>query len=97
MRRGILPRFGRFADHLRAGGLRDWPTDAEQYQSTTRAYDVGYDAANQLTSAVYRTTDATPTILRRYGYSYDAAGNRTNQQADDAPTGDPTVISFSFL
>ena len=56
---------------------------SQQYESTVRAHD----AADQLTSATYRTTGGSPTILKRYGYTYDPVGNRTNQQIDDAPTG----------
>jgi hypothetical protein len=33
-----------------------------------------------------QTTDPTPTILNRYAYSYDPAGNRTSEQIDDAVT-----------
>ena len=33
---------------------------------------------------MYRTTGATPTILKRYGYAYDA-GNRTTARVDDTP------------
>jgi RHS repeat-associated protein len=42
---------------------------------------------DQLTVATYRTTDPTPTILQRYRYVYDAAGNRTAEQIGDAVTG----------
>jgi RHS repeat-associated protein len=34
---------------------------------------------------VYRTTDPTPVVLKRYGYAYDPAGNRTTEQIDNAP------------
>jgi uncharacterized Zn-binding protein involved in type VI secretion len=43
-----------------------------------------------LTGAVYRTTDATPRIVKRYGYTYDTAGNRTTARVDDAP------MTFSY-
>jgi RHS repeat-associated protein len=66
-----------------AGNITTW---TQQYESTTRAYDFGYEETDQLASAVYRTIGGSPTILKRYGYSYDSAGNRTNQQVDDAPT-----------
>ncbi len=47
---------------------------------------VGYDAADQLTAAVHQTTDPTPSLLARYAYAYDPAGNRTVEQIDDAVT-----------
>ena len=84
-------------DHRTSGGVTlskfDYAYDAggnvttwtQRYQATTRAYDFTYDASDQLTSATYRTTDPTPTILTRYLYGYDAAGNRTSVQTDDAP------------
>jgi RHS repeat-associated protein len=55
--------------------------------SPANAYDFGYDNADEISSAIYRTTDPTPVILRRYGYAYDPAGNRTAEQIDDAVTG----------
>ena len=64
------------------GNITTW---TQQYQATTRAYDLTYDNADQLTSAIYRTTDSTPTLVARYFYRYDAAGNRTGVQTDDAP------------
>jgi RHS repeat-associated protein len=65
------------------GNIKTW---TQQYGSVERAYDLRYDAVDQLVSAVYRTTDPTPTVLKRYGYAYDPAGNRTSEQADDSPT-----------
>lgn len=50
------------------------------------AYDFGYDRADQLMTATYRTTDPTPTVLKRYRYAYDPAGNRTAEQIDDVVT-----------
>ena len=44
-------------------------------------------AAEQLTRAVKKSTDSTPSILKRYAYAYDAAGNRTSEQIDDAVVG----------
>lgn len=63
--------------------LKTWQQQDES--NAARIYDLSYDAADQLTSAVYRTTDATPTILKRYGFTYDAGSNRTTYQLDDAP------------
>jgi RHS repeat-associated protein len=50
-----------------------------------KAYDFEYDRADQLRTAVWRTNDASPTILKRYAYTYDPAGNRTVEQIDNAP------------
>jgi RHS repeat-associated protein len=77
---GTLSRFAYTYDAV--GNIDSW---TQQYEATTRAYDFSYDAADQLTGAVYRTTDPTPTVLTRYGYTYDPAGNRTTEQIDDAP------------
>jgi RHS repeat-associated protein len=46
----------------------------------------GYDAADQLTSAVKGTTGPSPEILASYRYGYDATANRTFEQIDDAIT-----------
>jgi RHS repeat-associated protein len=49
-----------------------------------RVYVLGHDDADQLTSAILQSTDPTPATLKRYYYGYDAAGNRTAAQTDDA-------------
>ena len=49
-------------------------------------FQFGYDAADQLTTAINQTTDATPTVLKRFAYAYDSAGNRTSEQIDDVVT-----------
>jgi RHS repeat-associated protein len=67
-----------------AGNITLW---TQQYgTAAANAYDFKYDATNELESAVYRTTDAAPVVLKRYGYAYDPVGNRTTEQIDDAPT-----------
>lgn len=53
-------------------------------------WEYGYDAADQLTTAVKKSTDPTPQILRRSAYTYDSAGNRTAEQVDD------TVATSSY-
>lgn len=65
------------------GNILTWTQQRET--DPAKAYDFEYDRADQLTSAVWRTTDQTPTILKRYGYTYDPAGNRTVEQIDNAP------------
>ena len=66
-----------------AGRVTTW---TQQDGTQTRAYDFTYDDAAQLVSAVYRTTDPTPSILTKYSYTYDRAGNRSGAEVDDAPT-----------
>ena len=39
---------------------------------------------DQLTTAMLKSADPTPVVLKRYGYGYDPAGNRTADQTDDA-------------
>jgi RHS repeat-associated protein len=69
--------------HDAGGSVTQW---TQQYgTSAANAYDLGYDAAEQLISGVYRTTDPTPVVLKRYRYAYDPAANRTTEQIDDAP------------
>ena len=60
-----------------------------QQQAGTAAPELwryAYDPADQLTAAITQTTDPTPTILKRFGYGYDPAGNRLFEQLDDAVT-----------
>jgi YD repeat-containing protein len=65
------------------GNIKTWTQQTDSNQA--KAYDLSYDRADQLTAATWRTTDATPSILKRYNYTYDPAGNRTTEQIDDAP------------
>jgi RHS repeat-associated protein len=66
------------------GNVSAWRQEASGEAAT--AYELGYDQSDQLTAAILKTTTATPEILKRYYYSYDAAGNRTAEQIDDAVT-----------
>jgi RHS repeat-associated protein len=68
-----------------AGNILTWSQQTDS--SPAEAYDFGYDRADQLALANFRTTDPTPTILKRYRYAYDPAGNRTAEQIDDAVKG----------
>src|SRR6266508_2926066 len=49
-------------------------------------YEFGYDGADQLLGALDRTTGSSPTVLKRFAYSYDKAGNRITEQIDDNVT-----------
>jgi RHS repeat-associated protein len=66
------------------GNILTW-----RQQSGTNAvmWEYGYDAGEQLARVVKKSTDPTPLILKRYDYAYDAAGNRTIEQIDDAVAG----------
>jgi len=65
------------------GNIKTWTQQADG--NPAKAFDFTYDRTDQMTGAVWRTTDPTPTILKRYGYSYDSAGNRMTEQLDDTP------------
>jgi RHS repeat-associated protein len=65
------------------GNIQTWTQQTDSNQPN--AYDLLYDATDQLTNATWRTTDTVPAILKRYGYSYDPTGNRTTEQLDDVP------------
>lgn len=45
-----------------------------------------YDAVDQLVSAVNSTTAIPASVLSRYAYSYDSAGNRVGEQLGDNPS-----------
>ena len=65
------------------GNILTWRQQADQ---TAVRWSYGYDAADQLTSAL-KTTDPGETVLARSVYTYDPAGNRTAEQIDDQVTG----------
>jgi len=67
------------------GNITTWTQQTDS--NPAKAYDLGYDSADQLTAATYRTTDAIPVVLKRYVYGYDAAGNRLGEQNDDSILG----------
>ncbi len=73
------------------GRINTWTQQADA--SAAKAYDFEYDLGDQLTAATYRTTDATPAILKRWRYAYDKGWNRTAEQIDDGLVG----ASFSNL
>ena len=65
------------------GNILTW---RQQADSTAVLWRYGYDAVNQLVSAVKHATDTPETVLQRFAYAYDSAGNRTVEQIDDATT-----------
>jgi YD repeat-containing protein len=54
------------------GNILTW---RQQADSEAVLWSYGYDAADQLVSAVKRATDPQQTVLQRYAYAYDPAGN----------------------
>ena len=66
------------------GNIASWTRQVDAAVPT--AYQFGYDARDQITAATKQTTAATPSVLTRYRYAYDPAGNRTSEQIDDALT-----------
>ena len=68
-----------------AGQITTWTQQTDSNAATK--YVLGYDPAEQLTSAVKQTTATPPTVLERFAYTYDPAGNRTSEQIDEALTG----------
>jgi RHS repeat-associated protein len=66
-----------------AGNILTW---RQQADSTAVMWKYGYDLADQLIAAVKHATDTQETVLKRYAYAYDPAGNRTVEQIDDTVT-----------
>jgi RHS repeat-associated protein len=64
------------------GNILTWRQ--ERTGSAAKIYSLTHDLVDQLTSAVLSDTNSTPAILKRQAWSYDAAGNRTVDQNDDA-------------
>ena len=69
----------RYTYDYSVSGRIDQITSQHGSQSSTQRY--GYDAIDQLTSAV---KDQGSSSQRHYAYRYDAAGNRTSKQVDSA-------------
>jgi RHS repeat-associated protein len=53
--------------------------------AASRYFELGYDLSNQLISATQKNQN-TDTVLKRYAYQYDEAGNRTSEQIDNNVT-----------
>jgi len=66
------------------GNIITWRQQADT-AAVMWTYD--YDVADQLVAAVKRGTDPQTTLLQRYAYAYDPAGNRTVEQIGDLVTG----------
>lgn len=64
-----------------ASNITAWTQQTDA--NPANVFEFGYDRSNQLLSGVLKTQGATPSILKRYAYAYDPAGNRTAEQLDD--------------
>jgi RHS repeat-associated protein len=64
------------------GNILTWRQ--ERAGSAAKKYTFTHDLVDQLTSAVLSDTNTNPTILKRQAWAYDAMGNRTVDQTDDA-------------
>jgi RHS repeat-associated protein len=69
------------------GNILTW---RQQADTAAVIWDYGYDNADQLIRAVKRATDPQATVLQRFAYGYDPAGNRLYEQIDD------TVTSWTY-
>lgn len=65
------------------GNIRTWSMQSDA--SAARVWSLGYDAADQLTTARLQAPDGLPTA-DAYAYAYDPAGNRTTEQLDAQAT-----------
>lgn len=70
-------------EYNREGQITKW---TQQLGSAVpRFYELGYDLADQLTSATQKDGN-TSAIVKRYAYQYDKSGNRTSEQIDTKVT-----------
>jgi RHS repeat-associated protein len=63
------------------GNIMTWQQQADGDPAVLWTY--GHDAVDQLTSAIKQSTGGTPSLVKRHGYGYDPAGNRTFERNDD--------------
>ena len=64
------------------GNIRTWLQETDV--DGARQWEYEYDGAQQLTSALQKSTGSAPSVLKRYFYRYDAAGNRTSEQINNS-------------
>ena len=67
-----------------AGNVTTWTQQADN--ATPTVYSYTYDRSDELVRAVLTSPDLA-TTFKRFGYTYDAAGNRTSEQIDDSVRG----------
>ena len=66
------------------GNIMTWQQQADSDPAVLWSY--GYDRTDQLINATKHSVGGTPTVLKRYEYGYDPAGNRIFEQIDDHVT-----------
>jgi len=76
------------------GNITNWTQQADT--NATTAYNYGYDAGNQIISAVLNSTGAGATVLKQYAYGYDLAGNRTGEQIGTGTNGAVAISQSSY-
>jgi len=62
------------------GSITNWQQQVTPTPQRCNSY--GYDAGDQLLSAVLKSTGPGATVLKQFAYRYDFAGNRTSEQID---------------
>jgi RHS repeat-associated protein len=73
----VISKFNYEYDSI--GQITQWTQQAGSNAATAKVFDLGYDLANQLTSAQVKTGS---TVTDEYAYAYDKSGNRTNEQVN---------------
>jgi RHS repeat-associated protein len=73
------------------GQIQTWTQQVGS--GTADVHAMAYDAADQLTQD---TISASSTVTKRYGYTYDKAGNRTGEQLGDPPSTDQTSKTSTY-
>lgn len=68
----------------KGGNIQTWSQQVGA--GPAKVYTLGYDSVHQLTTGVISGVSPLPTPSR-FAYGYDAEGNRTAEQLDDAVTG----------
>ena len=64
--------------YLPEGNISTWQRQFANDGATK--FTLGYDSADQLTSATLGLASSSATVTQRYSYQYDSAGNRTSAQ-----------------
>lgn len=82
-------------DYFADGKIKTWTQQADSSAATF--YDFGYDSADQLVKAsLSNGTPGSPgSLIKKYGYSYDPAGNRTSESISSPATA--TTAQFNNL
>jgi RHS repeat-associated protein len=76
------------------GQITNWTEQADT--QTPTVYSFGYDAADQLASALLNSNSVNGAMLKQFAYQYDTAGNRTGEQIQSGAGVSPAVGSASY-